>query len=234
VCDVHEELAPLLRHSGFSQVVTDGIAPPECAWQLPMLSLPRVFRTTLESIPAKVPYLSPAPERIEAWGARLGPRTGLRVGLHWQGSSTYYNDRARSIPLAQLAPLAKIPGVQWVSLQKSPGPEQLAGVAGRWPLMDLGDELADLHETAAVMRNLDLVIGCDSAPAHLAGALAVPVWVGLTVGCDWRWLQLRNDSPWYPTMRLFRQRAWGSWESVVAAIAEALAGLSAARGDDGK
>ncbi|MGD9721560.1 MAG: tetratricopeptide repeat protein [Pirellulales bacterium] len=229
VVDVHEELVTLLTASGFRHVVADGSVPPECTSQVPLLSLPRVLGTTLETIPAQVPYLAAEPERVAAWRKRLEPHRGLRVGINWQGRPTHYNDRVRSLQLAQLAPLAAIAGVQLISLQQGVGTEQLAEFAGRWPLLDLSQEIRDFHDTAAVIRNLDLVISCDSAPAHLAGALGVPTWVALSVGSDWRWLQNRTDTPWYPTMRLYRQPTLGVWDDVVSRMAGDVAALAAAR-----
>ncbi len=222
VVDVHEELVSLLAQSGLHQVRADGVAPPECTHQVPLMSLPRLFGTTLETIPAQVPYLSVREDLVAKWRDRLAALDGVRVGIHWQGRPEYYNDRARSIPLQQFAPLAAITGVQLVSLQKDSGAEQLADLPPARPIVNVADDLADFHETAAVMRNLDLVISCDSAPAHLAGALGIPVWVPLTIGTDWRWLEHRHDTPWYPTMRLFRQPSLGDWQPVFAEMAAAL------------
>ncbi len=222
VFDVHEELATLFQQSGMPNVRSDGIAPPECTHQIPLMSLPRLFGTAVETIPGRIPYLSVRDDLVTKWRGKLSGVAPLRVGIHWQGRAEYYNDRARSIPLRMFAPLAAISGVQLVSLQKGPGTEQLAELAGDFPVVHTGDELSDFHETAALMRNLDLVVSCDSAPAHLAGALGVPVWVPLTVGGDWRWLGDREDSPWYPTMRLFRQQTRGQWQPVFARIGEAL------------
>jgi hypothetical protein len=132
-------------------------------------------------------------------------------------------DRRRSIAVSQFEPLARVSGVHLYSLQVGPAREELVPAARDWPLTDLADELTDLHETAAAMRNLDLVISCDSAPAHLAGALGVAAWVALAVVPDWRWMLGRDDSPWYPTLRLFRQSASGRWDDVFARMAGELA-----------
>jgi tetratricopeptide (TPR) repeat protein len=226
--DVHEELVTLFRQSGYANVQSNGAVPPECNCQIPLMSLPRVFETTVETIPAEVPYLSAGDELVARWRERLAGLRGLKVGIHWQGRPTYYNDRARSIPLAQFARLAAIPGVALVSLQKDVE-TQTDGAAAGFALVDVSGELTDFHETAAAILNLDLIIACDSAPAHLAGALGVPVWVGLTVGSDWRWMLERQDTPWYPTMRLFRQRTRGSWDEVFADMAVELAALARAR-----
>jgi Flp pilus assembly protein TadD len=222
VFDVHEELVSLFQQSGMPNVRADGVAPPECTHQFPLMSLPRLFGTTVETIPAKVPYLTVREDLVAKWRNKLTGVAPLRVGIHWQGRAEYYNDRARSIPLRMFAPLAAIPGVQLVSLQTGAGADQLTELAGSFPVLHVGHELTDFHETAALMRNLDLVISCDSAPAHLAGALALPVWVPLTVGGDWRWLGEGEDTPWYPTMRLFRQQTRRQWQPVFDRIAVAL------------
>ncbi len=230
VLDAHEELVSLFEQSGITPVRADGVAPPECTHHIPLMSLPRIFGATLETIPSEVPYLSAHDELVSKWRDKLAELHGLRVGIHWQGRPDYYNDRARSIPPAQFAALDAIPGVQFVSLQKNEGdalPDALAASAG---IVDVAEGLTDFHETAAVMRNLDLVICCDSAVAHLAGALSTPVWVALPVGSDWRWMQDRSDSPWYPTMRLFRQQTLGDWQPVFAEIATALCGLQPSKG----
>jgi hypothetical protein len=192
----------------------------------PLLSLPRLFGTTLATIPADVPYLFAKPELIEHWRRELAGVAEFQVGLAWQGDPRHTEDKARSIPLAQFEPLAQIPGVRFYSLQKGPGTEQLAAAGERLRIIDLGPRLDEqtgaFLDTAAVMKNLDLVITCDSGVAHLAGALGVPVWVALAFTGDWRWLLERTDSPWYPTMRLFRQPRPGDWPAVFAQLAAAL------------
>lgn len=222
VFDVHEELVSLFQQSGMPNVRSDGVAPPECTHQVPLMSLPRLFGTTVETIPARVPYLTVRDDLVAKWQSKLAGVAPLRVGIQWQGRAEYYNDRARSIPLRMFAPVAAIPGVQLVSLQTGAGADQLAELAGAFPVVHVSNELTDFHETAALMRNLDLVVSCDSAPAHLAGALGLPVWVPLTVGGDWRWFGDSEKSPWYPTMRLFRQQTRRDWQPVFQRIAEAL------------
>jgi hypothetical protein len=233
IIDVQEELIPLLSHSGFENLRADGQAPPDCQHHIPMLSLPGALGTALETIPAQVPYLFARDDLVGQWREKLAGCRGFRVGINWQGSRVYYNDRARSVPLAQFTPLAAVSGVQLVSLQKKAGREQLAEVAGSLAVVDLDPQLDEANgafmDTAAVIRNLDLVITSDTAVAHLAGALGAPVWVALSVGADWRWLQHRSDSPWYPTMRLFRQRTLGAWGDVFSEMAAALAPLAAGR-----
>jgi hypothetical protein len=195
----------------------------------PLMSLPGILGTTLETIPCEVPYLRADAGRAGQWRAKLSDEGGLKVGIAWQGNPTHRSDRLRSIPLAAFEPIARIPGVRLFSLQVGAGREQLGGLTADWRVTDLGNALTDFGDTAAAMSNLDLVITCDSAPAHLAGALAVPVWVALHYSPDWRWFLERDDSPWYPSARLFRQTRWGDWSDVLARIAEELSHLVAER-----
>jgi ADP-heptose:LPS heptosyltransferase len=151
----------------------------------------------------------------------------MKVGLVWAGRSTHTNDKNRSLVLRQLAPLAAIEGIQFYSLQKGPAAAQVIDdCPAALNLIDYGDKLTDFAETAAMIENLDLVITVDTAVAHLAGALAKPVWVLLPFVPDWRWLLDREDSPWYPTMRLFRQKAIGQWDQVIARVAQCLSEFS--------
>ena len=147
----------------------------------------------------------------------------------WQGNPKTWiaalnlADKRRSIPLVQFEPIAQVPGVRLISLQIGSGIEQIQDLAGRFPIADLGSTCADFRDTASVMQHLDLVISVDSSPAHLAGALGVPVWLPLPTVCDWRWLTDREDSPWYPTLRLFRQTSAGDWSPVFERMARELA-----------
>ncbi|MGD9721562.1 MAG: tetratricopeptide repeat protein [Pirellulales bacterium] len=228
--EVHPAIVDLLVHSGFRDLVPQGGPPPEFDVQIPMMSLPGLFQTTLATIPADVPYLYADSRRIERWRERLAAVPGFRIGIQWQGNPQFSADRLRSFPLAALAPIFAVPGVSIVSLQKGPGREQLAAWSGAQPIVDLADEIIDFHDTAAVVRNLNLVITCDSSPAHVAGAMNVPVWIALCSSADWRWLRDREDSPWYPSVRLFRQTSLGDWQGVFERMAERLAGeVSAAR-----
>jgi hypothetical protein len=220
-------LVPLLRRSPrIERLVAHGESLPEYDVHVPLLSLPGLFGTTLDTVPAAVPYLDAEPALMEAWRHRLGSYAGFRVGIVWQGNPQFRFDRLRSIPLAQFSPLAQVPGVHLVSLQNGAGRDQLSALPGSFPVTDLGHQLDDATgaflDTAAVMKNLDLVISSDTAAAHLAGALGVPVWVPLHDVPDWRWLLDREDSPWYLTMRLFRQSRPGQWEEVFERIAAAL------------
>jgi tetratricopeptide (TPR) repeat protein len=218
------QLAKLLMTCpGVDRLVVAGEPLPPFDVFAPLLSLPRIFGTTLESIPASVPYLRPEPSLVETWRGDLAGEKGFKVGIAWQGRRANPADEVRSIPLLQFEPLARIAGVRLYSLQVGEGTEQLAEVAGDWPITDLGERLGDFHNTAAIMRNLDLVITCDSAAAHLAGAIGTRVWIALAFAPDWRWMLEREDSPWYPTARLFRQRRLGDWGDVFARMADELA-----------
>ena len=193
---------------------------------LPLASLPLLFGTTLASVPATVPYLAADPVAVARWHGRLAGLTGRKVGLTWAGDPrATLADRAmdarRSVMLAALAPLAVVPGVTLVSLQKGPGAAQRppAGMV----LHDWTDALADFADTAALVAALDLVVTVDTAIAHLAGALGRPVWLLNRHDADWRWLRGRDDCPWYPTLRQFRQTVPGAWGDVVARVAAGLA-----------
>ena len=191
-------------------------------YYIPLMSLPAAFTTTLETIPTDVPYLFATADGVAHWRRKLAGYEGFKVGIAWQGSPGFTGDYHRSIPLAAYAPLAECPGVTLFSLQKGYGREQLAQAPFGDSITDLGAQQHDLRDAAAIVSNLDLVITSDSAPAHLAGALGVPVWVALQLAPNWRWLLERDDSPWYPTMRLFRQTQFGDWADVLRRIAEAL------------
>jgi tetratricopeptide (TPR) repeat protein len=227
-------LLPLLEScAGIDRLVPQNAIPPDYDVFAPLLSLPRIFSTTLETVPAPVPYLNARPELVDFWRNELRGVGRFRVGVAWQGSRDYGHDRLRSFPLSQLEPLARVPGVALISLQKGPGVEQIAELSGRFSIVDLSDridgEAGPFMDTAALMASLDLVIGCDSSLVHLAGALGLPVWVAHTFLCDARWMLGRDDSPWYPTARLFRQTSPGDWECVFCRMAEALAERLTAR-----
>lgn len=191
-------------------------------YQIALSSMPGVFRTDLASLADSAPYLGAEPDLVRRWNERLGPG-GFKVGLCWRGSQNWQCDPNRSIPLATLAPLGGIPGVRLISLQL-PDNAETGGVA--LTIEELGGSLdtgADgFVDTAAVMANLDLVLTCDTSIAHLAGALGRPTWVLLQAVPEWRWMLERTTSPWYPTMRLFRQRRAGDWDGPVAAVAAAI------------
>jgi hypothetical protein len=209
--------------SGRIPGIPQGAALPEFAYQAALLSLPYICHTTLETVPADMPYLSAEPGLIDAWGKELEALPGFKIGIAWQGSKGYQDDAYRSIKLANFEALSKVKGVR-INLQKGFGLEQLSE-ARSMGIIDFGkrlDEQGGFLDTAAIMKHLDLVITPDTSIAHLAGALDVPVWVALGKAADWRWLLGRDDSPWYPSMRLFRQKKRGEWREVFERMAEAL------------
>jgi hypothetical protein len=216
----------LSRCAGIDQVVARGSVMPSFDVHAALLSLPGLFGTTLATVPAEIPYLSADEELVQRWRGELNALDGLKVGICWQGSPGYASDRDRSARLAHFEPLAHVSGVRLLSLQKGPGTEQLPEALGRFPIIDLGTRLDETSgafmDTAAVMRSLDLVVSVDTSLGHLAGALGVPVWIAQAFTPDWRWQWGRVDTPWYPTMRFFRQAQWGQWEPVFARMADAL------------
>ncbi|MFM0141718.1 tetratricopeptide repeat protein [Paraburkholderia sp. RL18-085-BIA-A] len=211
----------LATATGVDEVMTDSEpVPPHDYWSFP-LSLPLHFGTTVDSIPASLPYLRALPDRLDWWRERL-PK-GFKVGLVWKGSTVHANDAQRSLTaLDALRPLWSIPGISFVSLQKGAGEDEARDT--ELPIVDLGSDIRDFADTAAIVDQLDLVICVDTAVAHVAGALGKPCWVLLpAIGCDWRWMQDRTDSPWYPgALRLFRQKRRGDWSSVIDEVANAL------------
>lgn len=205
---------------GVAELVDPDATGVAADYRVALMSLPHLFGTTLDTIPGRVPYLR-APDEI-APRLRLAPSGRRRVGVAWFGSPGQTNNRIRSIPLAELAPLFRLPGIDWYSLQVGPAASELDQVDGGDRVTDLAPLLSDFADTAAVMAQLDLVLTIDTAVAHLAGALARPTWIMLAHVCCWRYLLDRTDSPWYPTARLFRQPAPGDWPSLVAGIRSAL------------
>ena len=211
---------------GVHQVVPRGQAlPAEFAAHAPLMSLPGILGTELHSVPADTPYVQADPDLARRWGDTLsaaGP--ALNVGLCWRGSERYTRNEARSVPLATLASLGELPGVRLLNLQRGPGLAQLEDLPRDpfylLPPLDRGPH--KFADSAALMQHLDLVITCDTSVAHLAGALGRPVWLLLCTTPNWRWLLQREDSPWYPAMRLFRQRRPGDWGGVVDRVRQAL------------
>ena len=223
-----KELAGLLRGAeGVSDVVASDGALPAADAHCALLSLPGIFRTGMNNIPAKLSYLSADPALKEKWAARIPAGSNLpRVGLVWAGGGRHPANRERSFDLWGLGALAKArEGAKFFSLQVAETSFQAIAPPKGMDLTDLGKEVTDFSDTAAIIANLDLVITADTAVAHLAGALGKPVWVLLPFVADWRWFTDRDDSPWYPTMRLFRQEKAGDWEAPVRKAAEALGGF---------
>ncbi len=224
---VPKELHPLLRDAGFSEMAASDEAAPDCEFHGALMSMPRLFGTTLETVPAQVPYLRANHQATAQWRDRLADIPGFRVGICWQGNPKFGRDATRSVPLADFAPLASVSGVRLISLQKFAGLEQLDALSGPFEVATLGPEY-DVEDgaflnAAAIMQSLDLVVSADTALAHLAGALGVGVWMALPKAPEWRWMLEREDSPWYPTMRLFRQARAGDWSDVFARMSSELA-----------
>jgi Flp pilus assembly protein TadD len=221
-------LIPLLSSfHGVDHFVASEGPLPHFDVHAPLASLPGIFGTTLENLPAKVPYLTADERLVETWARRVAGPEVMKIGIVWQGNPVHPDDYRRSAPLSAFRPLAELPGVQLYSLQHGPGSEQLKQVLGTWPVTDLAGQMKDeagaFMDTAAVMKSLDLIVTVDTSVAHLAGALAVPVYVALAFVTDWRWLLDREDTPWYPTTRLFRQRQAGNWPEVFGRIATTIA-----------
>jgi hypothetical protein len=213
--------------AGIDGLFPDGRNLPGYDVHAPIMSLPGLFQTTLDTIPADVPYLQSDPARVAVWRDRLGGYRGFKVGIVWRGHPAHEGHRKRSVTAAQFTEFLDIPGLAVVSLQKD-GTAGEIETLGAIPasFFDAGPFLDDFGETAAVMANLDLVITVDTAACHLAGALAVPVWTLIPFAHDWRWLLQREDSPWYPTMRLFAQPKIGDWQSVLERVRDELAILT--------
>ena len=222
VLEVQRALVPLLKRlPGVDQLVPRGDALPHFDVHCALLSLPRFLGLSLTEVPGQVPYLVADPARVETWRKRLRAIGGFRVGLAWAGSPTMADDRRRSIPPERISALAAIQGVSFVSLQKGAAEQASAGPPGL-ALHDFTNDLQDFADTAALIENLDLTISVDTSVIHVAGALGRPVWLLNRFNGCWRWLLDRNDCPWYPTLRQFRQPYPGDWDSVVAEIARAL------------
>lgn len=224
ILDVQRPLGGLLQSlDGAPTIVRQGDSLPPIDLQLPLLSVPLLLGVDGASIPAEIPYIKADPAQVERWRERLMPG-GFRIGIAWQGSPQAFG---RAVPLNAFAPLAQIAGVRLISLQKHHGLDQLAQLPPGMEVHDLGEGFDagpdGFLDTAAVMAHLDLVISADTAIAHLAGALGRPVWILLADVPDWRWMLGREDSPWYPTARLFRQRRRGDWDEVMARVAAELA-----------
>jgi Flp pilus assembly protein TadD len=226
ILEVQPELLTLFAGmEGASQVIARGDKLPEFAWHCPLLSLPRAFGTELATIPANIPYLQSSPSAVQKWSQHL-QGDGLRIGLVWSGNPLHVRDPQRSLALDQLRTLLAVNRTTFYSLQKGSAASQLLALPIETNLIDLGPRLKDFADTAAAIGSLDLVISVDTAVAHLTGALGKPVWVLLTHAPDWRWLLDRDDSPWYPTARLFRQPAPGDWCSVIDRVAGELQQLA--------
>lgn len=232
--EVHVECQPELAAvmasvEGVHVVHTRGSVVPPCDRECPLMSLPGVFGTTLDAVPAAVPYVRTESVKRAAWRSWCDAGSdGPRVGIVWAGNPAHANDAQRSLPSAHLGALTAVPGVEWIGLQKGVGADPRLHVPEGVRLRDAGPELRDLGDTAALLTQLDLVVTVDTAVAHLAGALGVPVWILVPYAPDWRWLLEGGTTPWYPTARLYRQPAPQDWNAVIARVRTDLAHLVAA------
>ena len=209
--------------AGIDQVVARGTDLPAFDFHVPLLSLPGIFSTVEETIPASVPYIAPPASLKAKWRERIPVSADLGVGLVWAGNPDHKNDRNRSVPPEVFATLLNLPGIRFYSLQKD------LPLAGTVPL---GLEFTDFADTAAAIYNLDLIISVDTSVAHLAGAMNKPVWTLLPFNPDWRWMLTRNNTPWYPSMRLFRQTEPKSWTSVIEQVKTELLARSSTQSDN--
>ncbi len=218
ILEVQKPLMTLLAGlEGVSKVITKGNALPNVDYQCSLMSLPLAFKTSLDTIPFSKGYLSASPAKLAHWRSRLGERTKPRIGLVWSGSKTNYNDRNRSIPLKDL--IRCLPAdLQYFCLQKDIRESDRQTLNENHSIVDFGDEQADFSDAAALCKCLDVVISVDTSVAHLSGALGVEAFVLLPFNADWRWLLDRSDSPWYSTVKLYRQSNMSDWNSVFTQI----------------
>ena len=221
IVEAPDALLPLIAAAEIcDETVAAGETLPAFDVHAAFLDLPRILGTTLETVPAVVPYLRVPPARLNVWREKAAGLSRLKVGLNWSGNSSSPAERFRRLPLKDFAGLAGVADVAWFSLQKGPNASAVPPPLPEFGMIETGQE--PLVETAALMANLDLIITSDTAVAHLAGALGKPAWVILHAAPDWRWLRGRADSPWYPTMRLFRQVRMGEWRDVAVEVVDAL------------
>lgn len=226
VFQVMPELLGLAQRAGLGAagIIPSGALPPAFDLHCELMSLPMALGLRLQDLPGPIPYLQPDPERLARWHQRLAALPRPLVALNWAGRPTHFNDAARSVSFATLAPLAGA-GVTFLAIQKGPAAAQAEAAPPGMRIERLDNEIADFDDTAAILSIADLLISVDSSPVHLAGALGRAAWVMLPHAPDWRWLTQRTDTPWYPTHRLFRQHRRHRWDEVVADLSAALAKL---------
>jgi hypothetical protein len=226
ILEINHEMASFARRlNGIDAITLRGELPPHFDVHCEMMSLPMTMGLKLEDLPGSpMPYLAALPERRLAWKKRLAAYSGLKVAFLWAGRPTHMNDANRSMSLAALAPLSQ-DGVTLFSIQKGPSEGEAKTPPLGMNVVSLSDEINDFEDTAAILSEVDLLISIDSSPVHLAGALGCPAWVMLPLLPDWRWLQGRDDTPWYPSVRLFRQTEWGRWDQVIGRVSDALVAL---------
>jgi tetratricopeptide (TPR) repeat protein len=224
ILECSKELKSLLQNiTSISKVITYGEQLPEFDMYCPLLSLPFVFNTRVETIPAKIPYITADTELVRKWGKKLHDDNSLfKIGLVWAGNPKHKNNYDRSCSLEVFRPLTQCENISFYSLQKGEAGKQAKNSFEGMNFIDYMDEVHDFADTAALIENLDLIVSVDTAVAHLAGALGKQVWTLLPFAPDWRWMLNREDSPWYPTMRLFRQPSPGDWKSVIDKIKDEL------------
>jgi hypothetical protein len=220
------EMQPLLRQiAPRAKVFREWQECPEFAAFAALSGLPRLHGTRVENVPAPVPYLKADPARVARWAARLDgmvPSGFRRIGVIWAGRPTHNNDRNRSAQLTDFRPIANVPGIALLALQKGPKIDQAGSWFGRAPLINVGAEIDDYDDTMAILQHIECLVTVDTSVAHLAGAMGRDVWIMLPHAPDWRWLLDRDDSPWYPTVRLFRQTAERRWDVPAKRIAAEL------------
>ncbi|MDA8230053.1 MAG: hypothetical protein M0006_01805 [Magnetospirillum sp.] len=225
ILEINAETLPIAkRMGGFDAIAARGTVPPPFDLHCEMMSLPMAMGLTMADLPGPVPYLSPDPARLAKWRKTLARLKRPLVALVWAGRPEHFNDANRSLSLADLGPLA-LPGITFLAVQKGPKAGEAKAPPMGMNLVSLSDTIRDFEDTAAILSVADLLISVDSSPVHLAGALGRPAWVLLPFVPDWRWLMERGDTPWYPSLRLFRQSARGDWAGVAARVAQALATL---------
>ncbi|MBF0135719.1 MAG: tetratricopeptide repeat protein [Magnetococcales bacterium] len=212
----------LSAQEGIDLVLSQGDSLPEFDCQVPLLSLPGIFGTDMETIPAQLPYIVPEAALVESWQKRMPSGYSRQIGLVWRGSKSYRHDRYRSLPAQAMAGLLAVPEVAFYGLVKEPRIDEIDCLARLGNFFDFGPELKNFSDTAAIVANLDLIITVDTAVAHLAGAMGKPVWVLLPFSPDWRWLREGEASPWYPGMRLVRQSRQGDWSAVLDRVLQSL------------
>lgn len=230
VLEINHDMASFGRRlKGPDQITLRGELPPHFDMHAEMMSLPMIMGLQLADLPGEpMPYLSALDDRRALWRGRIRPYSGLKVAFLWAGRPTHSNDANRSIRLEMLRPLVQ-DDVTLFSVQKGPTEGEAMKPPAGMRIVSLSQHIRDFEDTAAILSEVDLLISIDSSPVHLAGALGRPAWVMLPMLPDWRWLQQREDTPWYPSLRLFRQTEWGQWEPVIARVAQALADLRAKR-----
>ncbi|MCP5008162.1 MAG: glycosyltransferase family 9 protein [Planctomycetes bacterium] len=199
-----------------------GVIKEQFDYHIPLLSLPGIFGTDIETVPSDIPYISPDQDTLTKWHSKFVHDNNFKIGLVWAGNPCNRKDRVRSCSLENFATLADVPGVSFYTLQKGTASGQAITPPRNMILNNQADELYDFAETGAAIVNLDLIITVDTAVAHLAGAIGKPVWTLLQFDPDWRWLIRRKDSPWYPSMRLFRQSRPNDWTTLFEKVKEAL------------